>query len=244
MNVKLVVERGARRRTMLLTPPEAIVGRAHGNTVRIPSAEVSRQHCRLRLKDGLVTVEDMGSVNGTFLNGRRVTDAEYVRPGDQLEVGPVKFVVEYELTPTAAQRLRSNDTAGLLELLADGDEVDELAQVEELPVLEEDDLQVLEALENLPAMELDEDDLPSVEPVGDDLPALPVTDKPLPLFEATEEEEPAKPKSDDAMIPADFDFDGAPWQMPAQGDLRDLLEQMEEDVPTDNHDAKKPKKGR
>jgi pSer/pThr/pTyr-binding forkhead associated (FHA) protein len=83
-----------------------VVGRAHGNAVRIPSSEVSRQHCRLMLEDGLVYLEDLNSINGTFLNGRMVRDLEVVRPGDRLGVGPVVFVVEYELSPEALDRLR------------------------------------------------------------------------------------------------------------------------------------------
>src|SRR5437879_945148 len=109
MNVRLIVEQGARRRVMNLQPPEAIVGRAHGNTIRIPSAEVSRRHCRLTIKDGLVTVEDLDSVNGTFLNGSRITTIEYVEPGDQIDVGPVTFTVDYELTIDAEARMRGQD---------------------------------------------------------------------------------------------------------------------------------------
>ncbi len=48
---------------------------------------------------GVVTVEDLESVNGTFLNGRRIRAVETVRPGDRLSLGPVTFLVEYERTP-------------------------------------------------------------------------------------------------------------------------------------------------
>lgn len=146
MKVRLVVEAGGKRKTLNLRPPEAILGRAHGNTVRIPSAEVSRQHCKLILDDGLVTLEDLDSVNGTFLNGSRIRKTEVVRPGDQLSVGPVSFVVEYELTPDALDRLRGQtDDIELLEALAeDADEVEVLADAEEdLPVIDAvDDEQV------------------------------------------------------------------------------------------------------
>jgi predicted component of type VI protein secretion system len=163
MNVRLVVEQGARRRVVRITGPEAVLGRSHGNTVRIPSSEVSRQHCRLLLEDGLVTVEDLDSVNGTFLNGRRIRGAEYVRPGDQLEVGPVTFVVEYELTPDALARLRGQPVeadAGLLELLADGEAVDG----DDLPMLQPadlDDLPVVEMVDQPGAVD-------TVMPVADD----------------------------------------------------------------------------
>ena len=128
MDVRLVIERGSRRKVLNLKKSEAVVGRSHGNTVRIPSSEVSRQHCRLLVEDGLVTVEDLGSVNGTFLNGQRIRGAELVRPGDTLEVGPVTFVVEYELTPEALNRLHNKDNnLDALAALADGEVLEALA---------------------------------------------------------------------------------------------------------------------
>src|SRR5438046_1046998 len=107
MDVRLVVEQGRRRKSFTLSSTSAVIGRGRGNTVRIPSAEVSRRHCRLRIKDGLVTVEDLNSVNGTFVNGALVEGKQTAGPGDRLEVGPVTFVVEYEITPAALERLRA-----------------------------------------------------------------------------------------------------------------------------------------
>ena len=79
---------------------KATLGRGQGCTVRIPSADVSRRHCRLRMEaDGLVRVEDSESANGTFINGTQIHDLEIVRPGDRLGLGPVTFVVEYDSTP-------------------------------------------------------------------------------------------------------------------------------------------------
>ena len=110
MNVRLVLERRRRRVwTTELRGPETTLGRALGCTIRVPSSEISRLHCRLRVENGIVTVEDLESVNGTFLNGQRVRDIEIVRPGDRLEIGPVTFVVEYELTPDVLERLRAQE---------------------------------------------------------------------------------------------------------------------------------------
>ena len=53
--------------------------------------------------DGLVRVEDLESANGTFINGTQIHGLEIVRPGDRLGLGPVMFVVEYEM-PTKTQR--------------------------------------------------------------------------------------------------------------------------------------------
>jgi pSer/pThr/pTyr-binding forkhead associated (FHA) protein len=131
MDVRLVVEQGRRRlRVVRLRGPATRIGRARGSGVRIPSAEVSRQHCVLRVEEGLVTVEDLDSVNGTFLNGEAVVGCQPVRPGDRLHVGPVTFVVEYEMTPEALGRLRD-----------DSDYDYEIVEVDEggLEVAEEDE---------------------------------------------------------------------------------------------------------
>jgi len=118
--------------TTELRGPEATLGRAMGSTIRIPSSEVSRLHCRLRVENGIVTVEDLESINGTFLNGVRVHDIEMVRPGDRLTVGPATFVVEYELTPQVLERLRGQDDYAVLE--AD-DEIEIVEETADRPPL-------------------------------------------------------------------------------------------------------------
>lgn len=146
MTFRLVVERGRTRKVFELQGPQAVIGRGRGNAVRIPSAAVSRRHCRLLLRDGLVTVEDLDSINGTFLNGRRIKDAQIVRPGDRLEVGPVRFVVEYELTPAALARLQEDESpVEMLEALADGEVVD-IEEIEEVPKEDFDAAPVVEAV--------------------------------------------------------------------------------------------------
>lgn len=107
MEVRLVVEKGNTRIRMLrLHARETLFGRRHGCQVRIPSAEVSRRHCVLRIREGYLTAEDLASANGTYLNGQRIQGRVVVRPGDQLSIGPLRFVVEYELSPAALERLR------------------------------------------------------------------------------------------------------------------------------------------
>jgi pSer/pThr/pTyr-binding forkhead associated (FHA) protein len=139
MDVRLVVEKGRKRlRVVKLRGPATRIGRARGSGVRIPSAEVSRQHCVLRVEDGLVTVEDLDSVNGTYLNGETVVGSQVVRPGDRLNVGPVTFVVEYELTPEALGRLSDDDGSDYDYEIIEVDEAgQEAAPDEVLPVSED-----------------------------------------------------------------------------------------------------------
>jgi pSer/pThr/pTyr-binding forkhead associated (FHA) protein len=97
MDVKLRVIKGSQRTAeIVLRREETFIGRQSGCGLRIPAASVSRLHCRLCAYDGRVTVEDLGSANGSFLNGVRISGVAVVRPGDQLEIGPVVFVVDYQ----------------------------------------------------------------------------------------------------------------------------------------------------
>jgi predicted component of type VI protein secretion system len=113
MDVRLVVEKGnTKRQTWHLQREETVVGRRRDCDLCILSAEVSRRHCLLSIEDGHVKVEDCESINGTFINGKRVVGKQILRPGDHLEIGPLEFIVEYELTPSALDRLAQQDAAG------------------------------------------------------------------------------------------------------------------------------------
>jgi predicted component of type VI protein secretion system len=85
-----------------------VIGRREDCDLRIPLGEVSRKHCRLVRDGDTLKLEDLGSSNGTFLNGQRVQEA-LLSPGDTIQVGPVVFAVqidgeppEEELNPVAA----------------------------------------------------------------------------------------------------------------------------------------------
>jgi pSer/pThr/pTyr-binding forkhead associated (FHA) protein len=156
MEVRLVLEEGRKRRVFTLPATGGVVGRAKGNAVRVPSAEVSRQHCRIAIKGDLVTIEDLGSVNGTFVNGEQLELKKVLRPGDRLEVGPVTLVVEYELMPDALDKLRGDEEPELLEL----DPGDVIA-------VDEEEAEVEVELD-LPALPADEDEGPRPWRAADD----------------------------------------------------------------------------
>src|SRR6516165_8996455 len=112
MQVKLIVKKGTNRaRVVNLQSAETIIGRRHDCDLRILSSQVSRRHCLLSIHDGYLTVEDLDSVNGTLVNGKRVAGKQPLRPGDRLEVGPLRFTVEYEITQDALDRLEKEEAA-------------------------------------------------------------------------------------------------------------------------------------
>lgn len=68
------------------------IGRSAGADFIVDAALISRIHCRLTaLPDGQLEVRDLGSTNGTFVNGDRV-DVARISSGDRLRVGRVELV--------------------------------------------------------------------------------------------------------------------------------------------------------
>lgn len=113
MNVVLVMFReNGERRSFSLTRDVTVVGRREDADFRIPLSDVSRKHCRL-IKDGnQLIVEDLGSANGTFHNGQRITEAE-VAPGDTLQFGSIRFIVQIDGVPSEEELLEAASTAAL-----------------------------------------------------------------------------------------------------------------------------------
>lgn len=75
-----------------------VIGRDTGCAIRIPSSAVSRQHCEITIADGLLTIKDLGSSNGTYVNRALVRDKNLM-PGDVVSVGPATFVVRIDGEP-------------------------------------------------------------------------------------------------------------------------------------------------
>jgi hypothetical protein len=74
--------------------PESTIGRDASATVTIPDSFVSTRHARLSHRRGRWWIEDLGSTNGTRVNGRPVKGAVAVAFGDTLDVGRVRFRLE------------------------------------------------------------------------------------------------------------------------------------------------------
>ncbi|MBV8724329.1 MAG: FHA domain-containing protein [Candidatus Eremiobacteraeota bacterium] len=92
MQVELHVLDRSSDRTYAMRPP-FVIGRDRSADVVVRDAEVSRRHLRFESREGVVYVEDLKTTNGSFLNGRRLTEAIEVRQGDELDVGTTRVVV-------------------------------------------------------------------------------------------------------------------------------------------------------
>jgi pSer/pThr/pTyr-binding forkhead associated (FHA) protein len=100
LRVTLVLEKKKRvLRRVDLRRPRTVVGRQLGCDLRLPSAEVSRRHCLLLIGDNDLYIEDMNSVNGTYVNDVAAIGRQQVNPGDRLQIGPFTFVVEFAPLP-------------------------------------------------------------------------------------------------------------------------------------------------
>lgn len=89
---------GSEGRTVALTltpsAPAVLIGRSSEAGVSLTDPEVSRRHARLEISEGVLYLSDLGSSNGTFLNGNPVkNEGIEVRPGDDIDVGNTRISV-------------------------------------------------------------------------------------------------------------------------------------------------------
>jgi pSer/pThr/pTyr-binding forkhead associated (FHA) protein len=99
MQVALVMFRGEDpRRTFPLSRSVTVIGRREDCDLRIPLSDVSRKHCRIYTENGELRLQDLGSSNGTYLNGQRIQES-VLSAGDNVRVGPVMFVVQINGVP-------------------------------------------------------------------------------------------------------------------------------------------------
>ena len=81
---------GMAARKFPLDKPVTTIGRSSMNDLPISDKMLSRQHARIvKDDDGGLSVEDLGSRNGTFLNGERLATPQPLKPGTRITLGGV-----------------------------------------------------------------------------------------------------------------------------------------------------------
>ena len=95
MIVKLIV-RGGKNEGAVITvnKPQFVIGRLPECNLRIESKALSRRHAQIDVKDGAVTVKDLGSTNGTFVDGQKITEEVELKNGQILRIGPLETLVQ------------------------------------------------------------------------------------------------------------------------------------------------------
>jgi transcriptional regulator with GAF, ATPase, and Fis domain len=107
VTVKVIVVEDGVRTELDLPGPVVRVGRAIDNDIRLAGHQVSRHHCRIEADDGALWVVDLGSSNGTQVNGERV-DRRLLGAGDQVRIGRAEIsVVQEPAGPAAAEPVPS-----------------------------------------------------------------------------------------------------------------------------------------
>ncbi|QDT69994.1 FHA domain-containing protein FhaB [Planctomycetes bacterium MalM25] len=95
--MKLVVLAGAKKGAAVpIKKSSFIIGRSKECALRAGSEAISRKHCELKQVDSGVTVQDLGSRNGTYLNDERIEGVQPLSNGDTLRIGPLEFRFESE----------------------------------------------------------------------------------------------------------------------------------------------------
>jgi hypothetical protein len=81
---------------MVVGPTGVTIGRSRQCDVVIDDPNMSRQHAEIRPRGGSWVLTDLGSTNGSCLNGRRIDQPEVIKPGDEIEVGTslIRFELE------------------------------------------------------------------------------------------------------------------------------------------------------
>ena len=98
-------------RQIKISVPEFVIGRGDKAHLKPSSELISRMHCAIRLKEGKVEVEDLGSRNGSFINDEQLSAPRIAKSGDRLRVGNLNFEILIDPTQAGNKKPRVKDVA-------------------------------------------------------------------------------------------------------------------------------------
>jgi len=106
MDVILKVIEGAKSGAKVaVKKSEFLIGRSQSCHLCAGSSAVSRQHCAINRTESRVTIKDLDSRNGTYVNGKKLTEETELATGDEITVGPLKFLIT--ITPGISSTKRA-----------------------------------------------------------------------------------------------------------------------------------------
>ncbi|HEV8323202.1 MAG TPA: FHA domain-containing protein [Myxococcota bacterium] len=104
-----------REKEYALGEGEHVVGRTTASDLHMPSDQVSRKHARVIVGAEFLEVEDLGSLNGTFVNGERLVARQVLLPGDRVRFGDRELLVRAALS-ALEHEIRTPITSGYAKL--------------------------------------------------------------------------------------------------------------------------------
>jgi len=121
MGVKLKVLSGKHAgKELPITKKTFTIGRASDCQLRPGSDAISRHHCRIEVVDGRLTIRDLGSRNGTQVNGETISEQVELKSGDHFNVGPLEFEVMIEHRVGGQKRSKVKSVAEAADRSAEG----------------------------------------------------------------------------------------------------------------------------
>lgn len=123
-------------RSFKIGPGKTVIGRREQCELRIPLSEISRKHAMLMVAENAVTIRDLGSANGTYVNNIKISE-QSLTPGDHVVIGPVVFTVQINGEPAEVKPAKTR-----LEARAVGDESSVFFQKAAPADEEEDDFDI------------------------------------------------------------------------------------------------------
>ena len=76
---------------LLKNKDKIIIGRAENSDVRLPQLTITRNHASIKKENNQYIIEDLGSKNGTFVNGKRISQPTTITPDDNINIGTFRF---------------------------------------------------------------------------------------------------------------------------------------------------------
>ena len=89
--LQVVAAMGYEPGTVIDISDGATLGRAGSADIHVEDPFASSVHARIFARNGFMYVEDMGSTNGTYLNGRQLRKAEQLKPADKIRIGDSEY---------------------------------------------------------------------------------------------------------------------------------------------------------
>jgi pSer/pThr/pTyr-binding forkhead associated (FHA) protein len=108
----VLLTEGFTGRSFELKSERSTVGRLEDNTFQIPAPSVSSHHCEILLKDDVVTIKDLDSTNGCYINGEQISERE-LKAGEIVRFGAIEARLEESKGPGKTGKKQLDQTSVL-----------------------------------------------------------------------------------------------------------------------------------